>query len=92
MTEIGHCCACDTRQAFLDGYRHGLGAAVAALDATRQHITREVTDEALTAALSPQCGPPPHSPRDAIGGALHRIAHNLRLLSASITLADRPER
>lgn len=92
MTNTGHCCSCDTRQAFLDGYRHGLGQAVLAVDATRRHITREVTDEALTAALSHQSGPPAHIARHAITAALRALAHNLRILSASLTLADRPER
>lgn len=91
MSDTGHCCACDTRQAFLDGYRHGLGQAVIAVDATRHRITHDMTEQALSDALS-TLSAPPHSPRTAIGIALRGVANGLRALSASLTLADGPER
>lgn len=62
------------RQAFLDGYRHGLGAAVRAVESVSEQLP-----------YLPKIAAEHH---DMLRLVLAGVAAGLRLLSASVVLAD----
>lgn len=86
MTDTSHCCGCDTSQAFLDGYRHGLGDAASTLD----HWAARASHPAIAATLLAEL-PPGTQPPEIIGSTLHSAANGLRTFSASVTLTDGPQ-
>ena len=70
-------------QAYLDGFRDGLGAAIRSLDAIRSVFSHPVFCHALERAA----GENP-SAADVVDAALHCAAGGLRMLSASVKLDD----
>ena len=70
-------------QAYLDGFRDGLGAAIRSLDAIRSVFSHPV----FCGALERAAGENPNA-ADVIDAALQCAAGSLRMLSASVRLDD----
>ena len=84
MTHAAHCCECHAREQFLDGYRHGLGLAIRAVDQMR---TACATDLAITIELT-QANTALNGVPDVqtVIATLRGVANGLRRVSASTTL------
>ena len=69
-------------QAYLDGYRDGLGAAIRALESIREVSGHPCVHHALIASAADSSAP------EVVAATLRGVANGLRMLSASVRLDD----